>query len=76
MVNIRLTRGIGGIFVGSVISLKFAETEVAGIGVPEALVRPSGLTVGVALEVASTESCPVRCTLAIAPDIPYRTWGA
>ena len=31
MVNIRLIRGIGGIRVGSVISLKFAEIELAGI---------------------------------------------
>ena len=69
-------RAIGGIRVGSVISVRIAETEAGGIGVPEALTRPSGLTGGVELEVGSTEICPVRVTLVIAPDIPYRTCGA
>ena len=70
-------RAIGGIRVGSVISVRIAETEAGGIGVPEALTRPSGLTIGVvALELGSTETCPVRVTFVIAPDIPYRTCGA
>ena len=82
IVNIRLTRGMGGMRLGFVISVKFAEIELAGIGVPEALVRLSGLTEGVGvdpgvpLEVGSTEICPVRVTFVIAPDIPYRTCGA
>ena len=77
IVNIKLMRAIGGIRVGSVISLRLAKTEVGGIGVPEALTRPSGLTIGVvALEIGSTEICPVRVTFVIAPDIPYRTCGA
>ena len=70
MVNIRLIRGIGGMRVGSVISVKFAEIELDGIGVPEALTRLSGLVTGVALEVGSTETCPVKATGEIPPDIP------
>ena len=72
---------MGGISVGSVISLKFAEIDVAGIAVPEPVVRLIGLTgVGVApgvpFEIESTEICPVSATLKVAPEIPYRICGA
>ena len=77
--NIRLIRGIGGIRVGSVISLKFAEIELAGISAPEALTRLSGLTgvePGVGATIGSSETCPIRVTGEISPDIPYRICGA
>lgn len=79
MVNIRVKRGIGGIKVGSVISLKFAEIELTGIAVLVPVARLNGLTgvgPGVPLEAGSTETCPVRATGEMAPDIPYRTCGA
>ena len=68
--NIRLMRGIGGTRMGSVISLKFAETEEGGIDVFEPVARLSGLTGVGALEAGSTETCPVRATGETAPDIP------